>query len=253
MSLQASSLKRFYKKAAVRAEDGRFSVWLDDSAVKTPAGNHLVLPTQALAEVIVAEWQAQGAVAVARSAEQSRQKENTRIRHDTMPLLQMAMTVTDFFPQQRHQTIAWLVNAAATDTLCHRELAPSPLRIRQEALWQPHLDGLEASTGIRMDVTDQLSASILPQEAKARLEAVLNGLDDWTLQGVDIAVSATGSLVLALRLKERATSAEKAFAAAELERHFQMEKWGSDEELKARLDGVRKDLEAVQRWFKLLG
>ena len=49
-------MKRFYKETAVDAGDGGFRVLLDGKPMRTPAKAVLVVPTQALAEAIAAEW-----------------------------------------------------------------------------------------------------------------------------------------------------------------------------------------------------
>jgi len=72
-------MKRFYKEVSVSARDGGFAVLLDGRPVKTPAQNNLVLPIQALALAIAAEWREQGDEIIAAS----------------MPLLRLANTVID--------------------------------------------------------------------------------------------------------------------------------------------------------------
>ena len=47
--------KRFYQEAAAAPMDGGFAVELDGRAVKTPAGQPLVLPTRALAVAVAAD------------------------------------------------------------------------------------------------------------------------------------------------------------------------------------------------------
>src|SRR5580765_1236719 len=70
--------KRFYERAHV-GEGAPFPMLLDGRAVKTPSGNALALPSQALAEAVAAEWQAQG----------------ERIDPAAMPLTRLANTIID--------------------------------------------------------------------------------------------------------------------------------------------------------------
>ena len=51
-------MKRFYKETAVDAGDGGWRVLLDGKPMRTPAKTVLMVPTQALAEAIAAEWRA---------------------------------------------------------------------------------------------------------------------------------------------------------------------------------------------------
>ena len=76
----------------------------------------------------------------------------------------------------------------------------------------------------------------------------------------DLALSAlynlthiAGSLVIALALSERRLSAADAFAAAQLDELYQIERWGEDPSATKRHDGIRRDLEAGARFLALLG
>src|SRR5689334_14622693 len=53
--------KRFYKEATIgEAGEGGFPVLLDGRPIRTPARRLLAAPTQALAQALAAEWNAQG-------------------------------------------------------------------------------------------------------------------------------------------------------------------------------------------------
>src|ERR1700687_333588 len=51
--------KRFYANAGVVESPGGFAITLDEKPVRTPSGRPLVAPTRAIADAIVAEWDAQ--------------------------------------------------------------------------------------------------------------------------------------------------------------------------------------------------
>ena len=51
--------KRFWSTSAIVSVDGGWTVQLDGRPVKTPAKTLLVVPTEALAQAIAAEWDAQ--------------------------------------------------------------------------------------------------------------------------------------------------------------------------------------------------
>src|SRR5438067_3908043 len=53
-------MKRVYQRAAAAAVDGRHRVMLDAKPLRSPAGQVLELPTEALAAAVAAEWQPQG-------------------------------------------------------------------------------------------------------------------------------------------------------------------------------------------------
>ncbi|MGO7421842.1 ATP12 family protein, partial [Rhizobium ruizarguesonis] len=52
--------KRFYIDVAVAEHEGGFAITLDGKMVRTPARQVLAVPTEALARLVAAEWQAQG-------------------------------------------------------------------------------------------------------------------------------------------------------------------------------------------------
>ena len=55
----SESAKRFYKRAEVFEFDCTYGVALDGRSVRTPSGNELRLPSEALAEAVATEWHAQ--------------------------------------------------------------------------------------------------------------------------------------------------------------------------------------------------
>ena len=52
--------RRFYKEAAVSREGDTFAILLDGKPVRTPQKNHLATTHETLANLIAAEWDAQG-------------------------------------------------------------------------------------------------------------------------------------------------------------------------------------------------
>ncbi|MHC2479566.1 chaperone required for assembly of F1-ATPase [Rhizobium leguminosarum] len=52
--------KRFYTGVSVAEHEGGFAITLDGKMVRTPARQVLAVPTEALAQLVAAEWQAQG-------------------------------------------------------------------------------------------------------------------------------------------------------------------------------------------------
>ena len=61
-----------------------------------------------------------------------------------------------------------------------------------------------------------------------------------------------GSLVVALAVAERRLTAEEAFAAAQLDDLYQVERWGDDPIAVERRTGVRNDIVAGARFLELL-
>lgn len=229
-------MKRFYKNTSVVEADGSFTVALDGKPIKTPAGKVMALPNARLAKAIADEWQAQGDTIVV----------------STMPLMQLAATSLDHAPLERPQMLERLLAYAGTDLLCHFVEEPQRLRELQDRLFTPALAWLHRRYDIDLHTTTELMAVDQRASAKERLGLALGALNDWALMGVQTAALASGSIVLALGMQEKEFTAADVFEAAEVESTYQIEKWGTDMELVKRRNGIEFELNAVERWFKLL-
>lgn len=229
-------MKRFYKTVSVEARDEGLAVMLDGRPVRTPAKALLVVPHRMLAEAVAGEWDAQG----------------EEVRPTEMPLTAIACTAIDLVAKDRAAACEELLSFAEHELLCYRAEGPEELVARQEQVWRPLLDWLEATHRARLTVGSGLLALQQPAEALAALRGVLEGYDALALTGLATAVRACGSLVVGLALAERRLSAAEAFAASELEETFQIERWGEDPIAGERRDGIRRDLEAAARFFQSL-
>ncbi|NDE90944.1 MAG: ATPase [Alphaproteobacteria bacterium] len=230
-------MKRFYKQASVAAQDSGFAVALDGKPIKTPAGHILSLPTQKLADAITAEWQAQGETIVV----------------SNMPLMQLAATTLDHVSKDRVAMLERLLSYSGTDLLCHFVEEPKRLRELQERLFTPALAWVHRRYDIDLHTTTELMAVEQPELVHERFTRALGALSNWALMGVQTAAIASGSIVLALGLCEKAFTATEVFDAAEVETTYQIEKWGTDIELVKRRNGIEQELKAVERWFELIG
>ena len=74
------------------------------------------------------------------------------------------------------------------------------------------------------------------------LAAALSKFDTFSIAALYAASSLCGSLVIALALSERKLNPEKAFAAANLDRIYQAERWGWDPQETAKAASERAEL-----------
>ena len=86
--------KRFWKETSVAEAEGGFEVLLDGRRVKTPQKAALIVPTQAMAEAIRDEWQAQ----------------EEKIDPASMPTTRSANAAVDKTTPQRAEVAEMLVN-----------------------------------------------------------------------------------------------------------------------------------------------
>ena len=231
--------RRFYKEAAAQAVEGGHAVTLDGKPMRTPAGLPLVVPTEALAQAIAAEW-----AAVPQDGE-----------IDPRPMIMMRFVATglDRVAAQRQAVIDEMVGYGGSDLLCYRALDPMELVSRQREGWQPWLDWAARTLDAPLVVAQGVMPVAQPETSLAELRRAVGAYDDLTLSGMHHLTAALGSLVLALAVTAGLLAAEKAAELADLDADFQARRWGEDEEATARRRRLRQDILAAAGYLRLLG
>jgi chaperone required for assembly of F1-ATPase len=228
--------KRFYKIAQAALQDGGFAVLLDGRAVRTPGKGRLLLPTEALADLIAAEWSAQGET----------------IELAGMHATRLAFTAADRIAAARDQTVAEIVQFAGSDLLCYFATAPQALVQRQTAQWGPVLDWADRTLGVRLEPVAGIIHRPQPAESLARIQSICAEVDDFTLAGLAYATGLYGSAVLALAVFKGELSGEAAFEVSRLDEAFQEEQWGVDDDAAVRTARRRREAVMLDHWFSTL-
>ena len=231
-------MKRFYKETAVDLGDGGHRILLDGRPMRTPAKTVLAVPTRALADAIAAEW---GEVP---------DKADINVSH--LPLTRLAATGMDRVTTQRARVIEDTAKYGGSDMLCYRASEPETLVKRQQEMWQPLLDWADERYGARLVVVEGLAFVEQPADAVARLHDAVATHSDLALSALFNLTHISGSLVVALAVAERHLSAADAFAAAQLDELYQIERWGEDPIATKRHEGIRHDIDASARFLALL-
>jgi chaperone required for assembly of F1-ATPase len=231
-----SAARRFYKSAAAVEAEGGFGVALDARRLRTPGGAPFTAPTRALAEVCAAEWAAQG----------------EHIIPASMPITQLAFAAIDWTADSRPQRAEYVVSYAQTDLCCHRAEGPAELIARQAAAWDPLVAWAAAALGAELPVVTGVIAAEAPPSALAALRQAAAELDDFRLTALSQAAGLTGSALIGLALVEGEIDAAQAFAAAVLDDLWSLERWGEDEEARARLERVRAEIDVLGRFIGAL-
>jgi chaperone required for assembly of F1-ATPase len=226
-------MKRFYKEAAV-SRGGE--VVLDARPVRTPAKNPLALPTPALAEAVAAEWNAQG----------------EKIEPRTMPLTGLANAAIDRVAPDKEAFASGLSAYGESDLLCYRAEGPASLVERQAAHWDPLLAWARRRYDVDFEVTTGIMHRAQPEGTVVQLRHAVVSRTPWELAALSPLVTISGSLVIALALIEEAIGVGTAWAAATVDEAWQAEQWGEDAEATARLEARRAEVEAAERFLKLL-
>jgi chaperone required for assembly of F1-ATPase len=205
-----------------------------DTKLKTPTKKPLVLPTQALADAIAAEWQNKKAFNAA-----------------TMPLTTLAFTAIDRVADQRDNIVEVLLAYVDTDTLCYRASAEALLE-RQKKQWDPIL----AWSGNKFSALWKTASGVMPLEQPPALHDALreylSGLDDMVLSACGVLSSLYSSLVLAMAVVEKRLSATEAFTLSRLEESYQAEQWGEDQETTKRQENILREINGIANFLRLL-
>ena len=211
-------MKRFYKDASAAAEDAGWRVLLDGRRVKTQGGRAQIVPTEALAAALAAEWAGQG----------------EEIDPAQLVLRDLADYAIDVIAADRAAVLADLLRYAETDTLCYRAEPDEPSHGRQLELWEPLLLAAEARWDIQFERVAGIIHRAQPAETLARLEAVLAPKDAFTLAALVTLTTLSASLVIGLAALEPDADLALLWRASELEADWQIEQWGQDDEAEVR-------------------
>lgn len=205
-------MKRFYKEVAVAQTDGGWCALLDGRGIKTAGGRPQVVPTQALAEALAAEWSAQG----------------KEIDPALFHLRDLADFAIDAVAAQSEQVVDELLPYAETDTLCYRADPDEALHKRQLEVWEPLLASVEARLGVHFVRISGIVHKPQPEATLARIRQELEAHDAFSLAALKMLASLAASLTIALEAIRPGSDVEALWNAANLEEDWQVELWGED-------------------------
>ncbi|MCB2078596.1 MAG: molecular chaperone [Novosphingobium sp.] len=228
-------MKRFYKHVTVAPSGDGFQVMLDGRGIKTARGAAQVMPTQALAEALAAEWAAQG----------------EEIDTASFVLRDLADYAIDVVAPDAAAAVGELVPYAETDTLCYRADEGEPLHERQVAVWEPLLLAAEHRWDIHFERISGIIHRPQPAETLARMETVLLAESAFALAALKMLTSLSASLVIALAAIAPDADTTALWNAANLEEDWQAELWGKDEMAEERRAIRLAAFEAAMRFAAL--
>ncbi len=206
--------KRFWKEASVDVVDGGFAVRLDGRGVKTPAKTALVVPTNAMAQAIAAEWDAQV----------------EKIDPLTMPVTRSANAALDKVATQFDEVAEMIAAYGDSDLLCYRADGPEALVQRQSDRWDPLLDWAHETYGARLMVAQGVMHVAQSETALKALSDQVHQMDPFRLAGFHDLVGISGSLILGLAVTRGRLSPIEAWSLSRLDEDWQIEQWGPDDE-----------------------
>lgn len=227
-----SKPKRFYKDVAVVKTEGGFGVELDGRVLKTVAKKPLVLAREGYITLVAEEWRAQGEF----------------IDADAMPATRLANIAIDRMARDRAEVTEQLMLFADTDLLCHRAREPE-LKALQVQHWDPVLDFLEETYGVRMVTTTGVLPVPQPQASIDTLKSLLDAAGVEEFAGVAMLVPLLGSLLLGVAVWKRGVSLDAAAEACRVDEEYQHARWGRDSEADGMWQAKLRDMQACARWL----
>lgn len=209
--------KRFYKLVtSAPDEDGGFAILLDGRSIKTPSKNKMVVPNEALAELLVAEWDAQ----------------KIEIDPATMPITRHVNSAIDGIADDVQAVLDDAARYANSDLLCYRAETPVELVQRQSDGWNPILKWAEGVLSSSFIVCN----GIIHKDQKKNTLAAYGALVNQYRDPIQVAafhsfVTLTGSAVLALAISQAHIDIDTAWALCHVDEDWSAEKWGEDAEV----------------------
>ena len=209
--------KRFWKKVDVVSSEKGFCIKLDAKILKTPAKKEMLLPTNALAKKIAAEWD----------------RQVDEIDPNAMPFTKSANAALDKVIEQFEEVSSLVSDYGDTDLLYYRADSPAELQMRQNSSWDPIIEWAEKTFEVKINCGTGIL--YIPQDKGMlyKLSQEISELSSFQLTALYDLVSITGSLILGLATINGRLSAEEAFNLSRIDELWQIEQWGVDEEAQA--------------------
>lgn len=211
-------MKRFYRQVEVAAAQGGWQVTLDGRAIRTVKGAPQIVPSEALARALAAEWDAQG----------------DKIDPHTLPLRDMADYAIDVIAPDCAAAIEKIVTYGDTDTLLYRADPDEPLYARQQELWEPIVAAFEARHGVTFVRVSGIIHRDQSAATMATLRKAVGAHDPFTIAGIEAMSALAASLITALAATCPDADCEALWQAASLEEEWQADQWGREEEAEER-------------------
>ncbi len=206
--------KRFWQKAEVVAEGTQYAIVLDGRPVRTPSKRQLVVPTQAMANQIAAEWEAQV----------------EKVDPTTMPWTRSANSALDKVPDQRCEVEMHLKGYADTDLLTYRAEGPAELVQRQASGWDPIVRWIEAEFDVQLTTTHGVMPVKQDPSHINSLAGLMTPMSHFELTGFHDLVTISGSFILAVAVAKNEVEPEVGWALSRIDEDWQIEQWGVDDE-----------------------
>jgi len=230
---ELKKIRRFYQNVSYEQEGRSWVIMLDEKTLTSPARTSLRLPSEALAQLLVTEWDAQ----------------IETINPEAMPHTKLANVAHDHMGATKSLTVGELVRFASNDVLCFRVAQPLDLQERQAQQWDVWLDWAEQRFGARLGTSTGLQSPQIPLIALETMRSTALEMEPFLLTAMTHAASILSSTVLGFALAEGKLDAKTAFDLSRIEENWQIERWGVDEEAAERAEYLLASLQASTKFM----
>jgi chaperone required for assembly of F1-ATPase len=228
--------KRFYAGTGIAPADGGFTVTLDGRPTRTPGRVPVVVPVEALAALMAAEWAAQG----------------ERIDAVTMPLVRLVNSALEGGAAQLPALREEVTRYAGNDLLLYRADSPAELVAEEEAAWDGALVKLARHFGVAFQPTIGIRHQPQPPATLARIAAAHADEPVLAMTALASITALTGSGLLAVGLRHGLFTPDETWAAAHVDEDYNIRLWGAVEEAVAHRRQRRQEFDAAVTVLELL-
>jgi chaperone required for assembly of F1-ATPase len=227
--------RRFYNAVSVEPQEGGYAVLLDGRPVKTPARRPLAAPSQALAQALADEWEAQ----------------REMVDPAAMPLTRLANSIIDGVADRPDVVKAEVAKFLGSDLVCYRAGSPDGLVERQAQHWNPLIAFARDTLGARFVLGEGVMFVTQPDGAIAAAARAIPD-EPWKLGAVSAITTLTGSALIALAMARGELSTEDAWTAAHVDEDWNMHQWGRDDQALERRTAREAEMQAAAKVLALL-
>jgi chaperone required for assembly of F1-ATPase len=227
--------RRFYNAVSVEPQEGGYAVLLDGRPVKTPARRPLAAPSQALAQALADEWEAQ----------------REMVDPAAMPLTRLANSIIDGVADRPDVVKAEVAKFLGSDLVCYRAGSPDGLVERQAQHWNPLIAFARDTLGARFVLGEGVMFVTQPDGAIAAAARAIPD-EPWKLGAVSAITTLTGSALIALAMARGELSTEDAWTAAHVDEDWNMHQWGRDDQALERRTAREAEMQAAAQVLALL-
>jgi chaperone required for assembly of F1-ATPase len=225
--------KRFWTETqAVETNDG-FGIALDGREIKTPGKAGLVVPTRALADMIVAEWDAQG----------------EKVDPSTMPATRGANSAIDTVLISFDTVVDQLAEYAGSDLLCYRAESPAELVARQAETWDPLIEWAAETLDAPLNVTTGVLPIAQEEQSLLTVRGHLLNLSAFELTGMHDLITLSGSAIIGLSVLTNHLSGNDGWNASRVDEDWQIHLWGEDDEASEAARIKKLDFEFAKKFI----